>query len=277
MRVLLTTALALMCVGLAGADFSSTTAAPSTGDDDAIVALEGNSRKHWTATTIEIVIGIIGLAWVFWGHRTFKCTLFIAGFVLGGCIGGKVALALISLDSGTKHNAELGGFITMLVFGLIMGFAALKVFKLGIFCCGAVLGVILGSVVNISFINFAQHEHKDKVFYGTMAAFGVAGGMFALCCLQRHIIIHATSFSGAYFIMHCIGYWAGDFPNFFGEYARTNEDTPKGWWGYFVGILALYALGIYVQYRHRGREHLHDHQPVAGGVQAKPVANPILQ
>ena len=77
--------------------------------------------------------------------------------------------------------------------------------------------------------------------------------------------------------MHSIGYWAGDFPDFFGEYARTNEDTPKGWWGYFVGILALYALGIYVQYRYRGREHLHDHQPVAGGVQAKPVANPILQ
>ena len=261
----------ILLISCAGA--SSTTVAPTATDDDAIAALESHSPTHWTGTTIEIMLGIIGVAWVFWGDRTFKSTLFVAGFVLGGCVGGKVALTLISLDSGMKHNAELGGFITMLIFGLITGFAALKVFKVGLFSCGAVLGVILGSFINTSFVNFAQHEHKEKVFYGMMAAFGVFGGMLAVCCLERHVIIHATSFSGAYFINHCIGYWAGGFPDFFGEYARTNESTPKEWWGYFVGILAVYALGIYVQYKHTGRQRGGDHQ----GTQAKPVANPILQ
>ena len=52
-----------------------------------------------------------------------------------------------------------------------------------------------------------------------------------------------------------------------------DESTPKEWWGYFVGILAVYALGIYVQYKHTGRQRGGDHQ----GTQAKPVANPILQ
>merc|ERR1711871_740956 len=109
---------------------------------------------------------------------------------------------------------------TMILFGLVSGFAALRFFRLGLFCCGAVLGVVLGSYINTSFIHFARYQHEADIFYGTMALLGLLGGLLSVCCLQRHVIIHATSFSGAY----------------------------------FAGTIALYALGIYVQYKHTGRE-----------------------
>ena len=241
-------------------------------DDDSISQFERHGPEHWTTTTVNVALGVIGIAWVFWGWCTFKPTLFAAGFLSGGCIGGKVALAVIALDSSTSRS-EVGAFVTMILFGLVSGFAALRFFRLGLFCCGAVLGVVLGSYVNTSFIHFARYQHEADVFYGTMALLGLLGGLLSVCCLQRHVIIHATSFSGAYFIMHFVGYWIGGFPDFFGQHPHIDKDVPKKWWGYFAGTIALYALGIYVQYKHTGRKRGAENDSSNGQAHNKENAN----
>jgi len=242
-------------------------------DDDGASQFERHGPEHWTATTVNVALGIIGIAWVFCGYYTFKPTLFAAGFVSGGCVGGKGALAVIAMDSGASRS-ELGAFITMVLFGLVAGYAALRFFQLGLFCCGAVLGVVLGSYVNTSFIHFARYQHEADVFYGTMALLGLLGGVLSVCCLQRHVIIHATSFSGAYFIMHFVGFFAGGFPDFFGQHPHVDKDVPKKWWGYFAGTIGLYALGIYVQYKHTGRERGADNDSGQEQADDKQIGSP---
>ena len=94
------------------------TAKVTLDDDDGASQFERHGPEHWTATTVNVALGIIGIAWVFCGYYTFKPTLFAAGFVSGGCVGGKVALAVIAMDSGASRS-ELGAFITMVLFGLV--------------------------------------------------------------------------------------------------------------------------------------------------------------
>ena len=207
----------------------------------------------WSSETTHIVLASVGVCWCFAGYRLFKPTLFCGGAIAGGALGALLFQYLLELDS--KLDAHTGSFIAMVVCGVLGGMLARKIFDFGVFCCGAVLGVLLGAVVNNSFTAHAAPAEKVSAYCtAVLVLMGLISGFVAVGPCERSILIVATSFCGAYFIICAIGYFDNDggFPDTFNG---AIHGTAEGWWKYFGGMLALFLAGLFVQIRVTAKGH----------------------
>ena len=162
----------------------------------------------WSSETTHLILVGVGVCWCFAGYRLFKPTLFCGGAIAGGAAGSLAFQYLLELDA--TLDAHTGAFIAMVVCGLLGGKLALSVFGFGVFCCGATLGVLLGAVVNNSVtsrIDAIPAAHVSEYCTAVLVALGLLGGLVAVGPCERSILIVATAFCGAYFLVSAAGFF----------------------------------------------------------------------
>ncbi|RLN36620.1 hypothetical protein BBJ28_00009624, partial [Nothophytophthora sp. Chile5] len=131
----------------------------------------------------------------------------------------------------------------------------------GIFVAGAAAGVALAMILNNSFGYKIYPSHPQVVLIIFCIVLGILGGVLTLK-LERPVLIAATSLFGAGILVWGLGYFAGDFPSSsdLKEYASQdiNGDwvysIPDAWWAYLAGILVLFVLGLFIQFRKTARD-----------------------
>ncbi|KAJ8530493.1 hypothetical protein ON010_g14419 [Phytophthora cinnamomi] len=168
-------------------------------------------------------------------------------------------------------------WIAFVVGGLICGSIVVSLYTLGIFIAGAAAGVALAMMIHNSVGYEIYPSHPQVVLIVLCIVLGIIGGVLTLK-LEKPVLIVATSLFGSAILVWGIGYFAGDFPSTsdLKEYATKdiNGDwvysIPDAWWAYLAGILVLFVLGLFVQFRKTGRDGVY-HKSRAMGHQTPNV------
>ncbi|RLN52745.1 hypothetical protein BBJ28_00009627 [Nothophytophthora sp. Chile5] len=220
----------------------------------------GGSLLGITAIAVGIVVVVLG-------YRLFRYTLFAVGFTVGG-----VAIALIVEAIVTEEVWTATGFWIVFVLGSVSGGCLVTyVSSLGIFVVGAVAGVILGIILNISFGYLVYPSHPDVMLTILSLLFGIPCGVLALK-LEKPMLIVATSAFGAGLLIGGIGYFVGNFPSIGNLKQYPNEDAngdleyaiPGVWGVYLAGILVVFGLSTFVQFRKTARDGVYHKRQVLG-------------
>ncbi|KAG7390230.1 hypothetical protein PHYPSEUDO_008368 [Phytophthora pseudosyringae] len=198
-----------------------------------------------------------GAVMVVMGYRLFRVTLFAVGFVAGGVV---VAMVVESVFDD-KSWVVTASWIAFVVGGLICGSIVVSLYSLGIFVAGAAAGVALAMIINNSVGYEIYPSHPQVVLIVLCVVLGVLGGVLALK-LEKPVLITATSLFGAAILVWGVGYFAGDFPSSSDLKTYASQDIngdwvysiPDAWWGYLAGILVLFVLGLFIQFRKTGRD-----------------------
>ncbi|POM73621.1 Hypothetical protein PHPALM_9517 [Phytophthora palmivora] len=198
----------------------------------------------------------VGAVMVVMGYRLFRATLFAIGFVAGG-VGVALVVEHVFDDKSWVITAS---WIAFVIGGLIVGSIVVSLYSLGIFIAGAVAGVALAMMIHNSVGYEIYPSHPQVVLIVLCIVLGLVGGVLTIK-LEKPVLITATSLVGAAILVWGIGYFAGDFPSTsdLKEYATKdiNGDwvysIPDAWWGYLAGILVLFVLGLFIQFRKTGR------------------------
>ncbi|GMF27689.1 unnamed protein product [Phytophthora lilii] len=197
-----------------------------------------------------------GAVMVVMGYRLFRATLFAVGFVAGGVIVAMVVEHVFD----DKSWMVTASWIAFVVGGLICGCIVVSLYSLGIFIAGAAAGVALAMMINNSVGYEIYPSHPQVVLIVLCIVLGILGGVLTLK-LEKPVLIVATSLFGSAILVWGVGYFAGDFPSTsdLKEYASKdiNGDwvysIPDAWWGYLAGILVIFVLGLFIQFRKTGR------------------------
>jgi hypothetical protein len=224
-----------------------------------------------------VAIGV-GLVVCFAGYRLFRPTVFACGFVVGGVFLAGVAEAAFKNQS----YMATASWVAFFIGGLAVGSLVLYLYSAGIFLGGAAAGVMLAFTLNTSLGPKLYPENPDVVLVVMAVLFGVCAGLLALK-LERPVLIVATSFVGAEMFIAGVGYFAGSYPNGtdFDEFRTADEDDghwvydiPSVWWVYVGGAIALFVLGMVVQFKKtaHGQDHA-KHRAQKGALQqSQPVS-----
>ncbi|KAJ8906468.1 hypothetical protein NDN08_002961 [Rhodosorus marinus] len=199
-----------------------------------------------------ILIGLcipIGLLACFFGYFLFTPILFVTGFLLGG---GFFYFAVKATLEGT--SAESWGTITAAVLGgLVVGVVAIKAVAVGIFLLGASLGVT-GALVLRQTVLYDKilPSNPQIALYVAMGVLGIITGIITMC-MQKQMVIIATSFGGSFATVYGIGHFAGHFPDLQG---LSQEDISNLYlWLYFGSFLLLGAVGCLIQFTITGKKN----------------------
>lgn len=190
------------------------------------------------------------------GYKLFRPTLFVIGFAIGG------VLVAIAAEKIFEHKSWVvtASWIAFIIGGIIVGALVIAFYKVSIFVAGAAAGVMLAMIINTSFGYKIWPSHPNTILIIFAVVLAIVGGVLALK-LEKPLLIVATSLIGAGMIVWGVGYFAGDFPNS-GDLKRFatqdgngdwNYDIPTAWWGYLAGIVVLFVLGMFIQFRKTGR------------------------
>lgn len=150
---------------------------------------------------IMATIGILlGSLICFFGYRIFKFLLFLAGFLAGFFFSYMLCSGYLTehlFGKSFEHKDQIFLGISVAV-GLIAGLLTLCIFYLGLFVLGAAMGWFVGMVCLPLLYKHAEFlsEH-DWVPYIILCAFAIAGGIIIIC-IQKVIIVIASSFLGAF-------------------------------------------------------------------------------
>jgi hypothetical protein len=130
-------------------------------------------------TPAAIILLIGGILSCFAGYRIFRIVLGIYGFILGAL--------LASSAMGTDET--FWQIVAAVAGGLIGALILILAYFVGVALLGAGIGAFVANVI------WAAFERDPHVFI--VALFAVSGALGAMA-LQRHVIISATSFGGAW-------------------------------------------------------------------------------
>ena len=197
---------------------------------------------------------VVGFGLCFVGRALVKPTLFILGIFVATFI-----IMFIFYSTFLKTDTEtwvawavLGGSI---VVGLLLGFLFQKFAKVGAMVLAGWGGFTLGLLLYNTFMY--------KVIGGSLAGYWAwQVGISLVCaglalCLYDHVLIQATALFGSFIFVYGIGIVAGRYPNPFTIQrlieAGQLDDIDPIFYAYLGGNLVLWALGLFVQYRHKKR------------------------
>lgn len=161
-----------------------------------------------------IFIGI-GIFLGFFGRKIINAAVFI---VVALIVTGLILIIFYSTFLSDNTESWVSWLVVSLsiIFGLVCGFFAQKVEKIG----GALLagwgGFVLGVTLNETVFYLAN---STVLFWCVNVGFAVIFAALGFFFFNQAVIV-ATSFIGAYMTMRGIGIMAGGFPN---EYVLINE------------------------------------------------------
>ena len=190
-------------------------------------------------TTINVVLLLVGIVWIVAGWRFFKPTMFACGAYLGGWVGAAAG------GSTLIAAGSVGTPIIAVCSAIAMGALVLKLFWLGIFCCGALLGAMVGSALCAA-IDLSGRE-AIAVIAGLALVCGFA--TIKLKSFKRWIVVHSTALSGACFVIFFVGFCTDEFTGAFDPQAMWLTVRQDGRQEYGVAVAALYGFGVLVQWR----------------------------
>lgn len=148
-----------------------------------------------------IVVGLVGLVFLFFGLKYHKTILFLLGFSLATY--GSRALAMWLVPTLATEHALWLGWVLPGVVGLLAGWLLLQGWKLGCLLVGAVGGLLVGAL-GLGLV-LPMAGLRDFFFEGTQAglwkgcwlAACAAAGLLAVHWLERWVIMGTTSLIGA--------------------------------------------------------------------------------
>jgi hypothetical protein len=198
----------------------------------------------------------IGLFLTFLGRKIFNVAIFIVAAIV---VSGLILIIFYSTFLADNTATWLSWLVVSLaiVVGIVCGYLATKVEKIG----GALLagwgGFCLGVVINETVLYLA---HSTALFWCVNIGLAVLFAIIGFLLFNQSVII-ATSFIGAYMTMRGIGIMAGGFPN---EYVLINQiqsgsisNIDPVFYAYLTGIVVQTILGSIVQFKmfHAMQEH----------------------
>ncbi|KND00290.1 uncharacterized protein SPPG_04619 [Spizellomyces punctatus DAOM BR117] len=136
---------------------------------------------------------ILGFVLLFWGHRLFYPTLFLAGFFVFGTLGYSILLNLEPQPDGWS-NRDTILLLGSLACGIVGGLLAVCLVKLGLACIGALGGFSLAMFI-LSFQSggVIQSGLGRTIFIIAM----VVVGAIAIFFLVKPVLIVSTAVAGA--------------------------------------------------------------------------------
>lgn len=214
------------------------------------IIIDGHVLPAWFTTAASAGMMAFGAGEVFFGYKLFRVTLFI----LGGAAGG-IPTFLISWDQIDDPNAVWIGLGLGVMAGLIAGALSFFLYKLGVFLCGAALGVTVAIVLNLSVLYKLPGGNAPFIVAAVFLGLGFG---FLSYYYMRYSMIAATSIVGSYAFIRSVGYFGGNYPanEFDIEQELQNGQTNLPWqiYAYFAGWLALCFTGVFVQIRYTAKK-----------------------
>jgi len=190
----------------------------------------------------------LGLFFCFLGYKMFQLALFIVATLV---IGGLLLFICYSTFMSTATSAALSWtmFGVCCALGLVAGFLSIKLQSLA----GAVLAAWGGFLLGVLF--------NETCLYtvGSVALFWCINIAFALICFvlgykfTKHAEAIATSFIGSFLTMKGLGIMFGGFPNIYALIHMIEDGAwssiPSSFYGYLAGIVVLFFISCYVQFK----------------------------
>lgn len=208
------------------------------------------------APTIAAVLALVAGTFIcFFGYRLLRLTIFLCGFVLSGLI----AALIIEFAFASFSWMPTASWIAFLIAGVGGGALAAFAYALGVFLVGALAGLMIAFVCQVSFAYMFLPSHPEIILVVLVIAFGLIGGVLTWK-LEKPLLIIATSFVGATSMLWGVGYFAGKYPNAADldrfrakSHGKWVYDVPGAWWAYLTATLLLFVMGIWVQWRRSGK------------------------
>jgi len=230
-----------------------------------ILATNGSLINDRISTTIQaneseiiaytfVALGmLLGIVICFYGYRLFKPTLFIVGFIVGAGITYYVLY----------YKTQVGIILLVILpilAGVLFGLVLLIFAVVGIFVLGALFAFLLVCIL-LSTREGGLITSKIAILV-ILGAAPLIGGVVAVL-MQKPLIIIATSFAGAYAFVAGIDHiFHGGFSDviphiiaYHTEYIQADYKT----YIEIAGCFILFAIGMYVQFRHTGKNYYHKH------------------
>ncbi|CAI5700962.1 hypothetical protein KXD40_008459 [Peronospora effusa] len=182
-------------------------------------------------------------------------------------MGGLFVASIIETAFASIQWMPLASYIGFAIGGTIAGIVVLWLYSASIFLAGAVGGIILASTLNVLVGAKIYPGNPDVILVILALVLGILGGVLALK-LEKPVLITTTAIFGAALCVWGVGYFAGNYTNGAGL-TKFRVETHKGeWeyriptarWGYLIGMLVLFILGMSVQISKTARGYDHSGQ-----------------
>lgn len=196
----------------------------------------------FTTILVGIIMLAVGIAFCFYGYRTFMIFLPILGFIVGFYVGAQAMQ--IAMDQG--FLATTLSIVVGLVSGVIGAFAAYVFFIIGVILLAGTLGFALAAGI----LHLFGMEPGCIAFLVGLAIAGAAVWLTWRYQLMRYVLIFMTAFLGADLIVLSILL-------LFSRITLDAITSPTGTFTpiltesylYILVFLVLLGAGIYVQFR----------------------------
>lgn len=193
---------------------------------------------------LAVVMIIIGLMLVIAGCRLFKWTLFTVAFILGSFLGYYLFFNLIPDDTQSC-------LIAAAVVGLVLGVAALKVWKLSIFLIGAAVGMCLWLTAKALFPELFEDE---AVFYISVIVTVVIFGCISMKMEKTWLLI-GTPILGAFILVQGVDSFIPQDLNVMQILDFKNGGCKlEECYVLYSAVIVLSLLGMFIQYRFTSEE-----------------------
>lgn len=206
-----------------------------------------------------VFLGIGGFL-TFLGKKLFTAAVFIVSSIIV-CF---FVLLIFYTTFLTDNTAAWIFWVTLsfsVVLGLVAGYFAAKMEKLGGMLLCAWGGYCLGILLNETVLYLA---HANWLFWCVNIGLAVICGILGYVAFDMAVIV-GTSFVGSYLCMRSFGIWFGGFPN---EYVLQQQIKSGGinnidpvFYAYLSGILVLSILGTIVQYKMHKKQQEDESHP----------------
>jgi hypothetical protein len=193
-----------------------------------------------------IAFMVIGAFYTVFGLKLLRPTLFIIGTLSTMAVILFLFYVLI-LPNNVKDWAGWVILACSAILGLIVGFFAAKLVRIGAF----VLGAWAGAGVGLLLSNMAFYKIDSvAVLWVMIVLLGLIVGCLSFVFFNP-IVIFSTSIIGGYMLMRGLSLVAGGYPNEFTVYERIRDgeidNVPGTFYAYMAGVLICALLGMFLQ------------------------------
>ncbi|KAI8920583.1 hypothetical protein BC831DRAFT_478441 [Entophlyctis helioformis] len=214
------------------------------------------------AAALAVLALLAGLFVLFAGHRLFRPTLFLGGFVFAGALGYIVLARAEPATGYASRDSVL--LLGSLAFALVGGLLAIFLWRLGLALIGAMGGVALAVfVLSCKTGGTIESETGRAVFLCVCAV----AGSIAILVAEKPAIIVTTAVLGAYLVVFGIDVFAKTgvvtaLKDFLAGPRRFDPDVFEvnaKVAALLATMVVLAVVGILVQFRvNKGRTFFHN-------------------